>query len=278
MAILLALSSALMWGFADFVGGTVTRRLKALAVVGISQTFGLVVMVVFAAATGAWQTAWIDTGWIPWAVVASLSGFLGLAAFYSALATGTMGIVSPIAALGVVVPLLAGIMAGEQPGSVQVLGVAVALVGIVLASGPELTGGAPARPVILAFVAALLLGTSLLGVARGSDSNVTMTMLGMRVVTVSLLLCFALLARSVGGAQVRMLPILAVVGFFDVAANLAFGYASTMGLLSIVSILGSLYPVATVLLARFVHKERLRPVQVAGVVAALVGVALISGG
>jgi drug/metabolite transporter (DMT)-like permease len=278
MAILLALSSAVMWGLADFLGGTTTRRLKVLAVVGISQAFGLLVMVIFAGVTRAWVTAWDDTGWIVWAVVASISGFLGLATFYSALATGTMGIVAPIAALGVVVPLVAGILAGEQPGTIKVIGVGVALVGIVLASGPELSGGAPMRPVILALVSAVLLGTSLLGVARGSESNVTMTMLGMRVLTVSILVVVALSVRSVGGAQVSMLPILAVVGFFDVGANVAFGYASTLGLLSIVSVLGSLYPVTTVLLARFVHKERLRPVQIAGVAAALMGVALISGG
>jgi drug/metabolite transporter (DMT)-like permease len=278
MAILLALSSALMWGLADFLGGTVTRRVKVLAVVGISQTFGLLVMVVVALATRAWDTAWDDTGWMHWAVVASISGFLGLATFYSALATGTMGIVAPIAALGVVIPLLAGVVAGEQPGTVQVLGVSVALVGIVLASGPELSGGAPMRPVALAFTSAVLLGTSLLGVARGSESNVTMTMLGMRIVTVTIVIAMALVVRSTGGVRLGMLPILAVVGFFDVGANVAFGFASTMGLLSIVSVLGSLYPVTTVLLARFVHKERLRPVQLAGVVAALTGVALISGG
>jgi drug/metabolite transporter (DMT)-like permease len=278
MAILLALSSAVMWGLADFLGGTVTRRVKVLAVVGISQTFGLLVMIVFAGVTRAWDTAWDDTGWMPWAVVASISGFLGLATFYSALATGTMGIVAPIAALGVVIPLLAGIVAGEQPGTVQVIGVSVALVGIVLASGPELTGGAPMRPVILALISAVLLGTSLLGVARGSESNVTMTMLGMRAVTVTLLVFVALAVRSTGGVRLGMLPILAVVGFFDVGANVAFGFATTLGLLSIVSVLGSLYPVTTVLLARFVHKERLRPVQMAGVVAALTGVALISGG
>jgi drug/metabolite transporter (DMT)-like permease len=178
----------------------------------------------------------------------------------------------------VVIPLLAGIVAGEQPGTVQVLGVSVALVGIVLASGPELSGGAPMRPVVLAFISAVLLGTSLLGVARGSESNVTMTMLGMRIVTVTIVIAMALVVRSTGGVRLGMLPILAVVGFFDVGANVAFGFASTMGLLSIVSVLGSLYPVTTVLLARFVHKERLRPVQLAGVVAALTGVALISGG
>lgn len=278
MALVFALASSLMWGLADFLGGTVTRRLPALAVVGVSQAFGLLTMVVVVLVTGAWVDGFTDLGWLPWAVLASISGAAGLAVFYAALASGTMGIVSPIAALGVLVPLIAGIVAGEQPAMLQVLGVAAAILGIVLASGPELTGGAPIRPVLLATLAAGLLGTSMLGVAGGSQVDVTMTMFGMRLVTVTLMVVLALIARGVGGVGRVDLPVLAVVGFFDVAANVAFGYASTVGLLSIVSVLGSLYPVATVLMARFVHHERLRAIQYVGVAFALAGVALISGG
>ena len=278
MAAVLALISAAMWGLADFIAGTATRRLKALAVVGASQFFGLLSIAAFAAVTGAFGSALDDTRWVLWAVASSLTGFVGLALLYAALATGVMGIVSPIASLGVMVPLIAGVLAGEKPSAAQGLGVALALVGIVLASGPELTGGAPVRPVALATGAALLLGTSLFALARGSEYNVTMTLVGMRALTVSILLAAALLLRTAGGVTAADVPVLAVIGFFDVAANLTFGVASTLGLLTIVSVLGSLYPVTTVLLARFVHHERLRAIQYVGVVAALAGVGFISGG
>lgn len=279
MAAVLALMTALMWGVGDFVAGTMTRRLRAVVVVGISQFFGWLCISVWMLATGGWQGAFENTQWVLWAVVASLTGAAGLGLLYAALASGVMGIVSPIAALGVLVPLVVGVVSGEQPTQLQVLGVVAALIGIVLASGPELSGGAPLRPVLLASVAALFLGTSLVGVAKGSESNVTMLLVGMRTTTVIVMVLFALIVRTRGwGVAKADLPVLFVVGFFDVAANLTFAYATTLGLLTIVSVLGSLYPVVTALLARIIHHERLRAVQYAGVVAAFTGIALIAGG
>lgn len=278
MAAVLALMTAAMWGVGDFIAGTLTRRVRAMAVVGMSQFFGWVCITMWMLATGGWHGAFDDTGWIIWAIVASITGAAGLGLLYAALASGVMGIVSPIAALGVLVPLVAGIIAGEQPSSMQMLGVGAALIGIVLASGPELSGGAPLRPVLLAAVAAVFLGTSLLGVAKGSESNVTMLLVGMRTTTVVVMLVFALIVRSATGVTKRDVPILFAIGFFDVAANLAFGYAATLGLLTVVSVLASLYPVVTALLARFVHHERLRGVQYVGVAAAFAGISLIAGG
>lgn len=271
--------TALMWGVGDFMAGTMTRRLRAVVVVGVSQFFGWICISVWMLATSGWQGAFENTQWVVWAVVASLTGAAGLGLLYAALASGVMGIVSPIAALGVLVPLVVGVLSGEQPTQLQVVGVVAALIGIVLASGPELSGGAPLRPVLLAGSAALLLGTSLVGVAKGSQSNVTMLLVGMRTTTVIVMLLFALVVRTRGwGVAKTDLPVLFVVGFFDVAANLTFAYATTLGLLTIVSVLGSLYPVVTALLARFIHHERLRAVQYGGVVAAFAGIALIAGG
>ncbi len=131
----LALLSSGLWGSADFFGGLMSRRLPPIAVVAWSQTSGLVLGLVVATVTGAWGD---PAGWLPWAVLAGVSGALGLVAFYAALASGTMGVVSPIAALGAVVPVLAGVVAGEQPTGLQTAGIVVALLGAVLASGPEL--------------------------------------------------------------------------------------------------------------------------------------------
>lgn len=281
MAAALALLSSLLWGSADFLGGTVSRRHRAALVVGVSQAVGLVAVVVVAAAAGSFGD---DTGYVPWAVLSGLAGVVGLVSFYAALAAGTMGVVSPIAALGVVVPVLVGVARGERPGALQVVGIVVAIAGVVLASGPELSGRAGARPLLLAGVAAVGFGLALLSIAEGSKSSTLMTLVTMRATSVTLLATALVvaLARGVQRAELRLgradLLLVALVGLGDVSANLTFGLASTRGLVSVVAVLGSLYPVVTVLLARVLHGERLGTAQTAGVAGALGGVALIAVG
>ncbi|MEZ5117001.1 MAG: DMT family transporter [Candidatus Nanopelagicales bacterium] len=275
MPALLALLSSLLWGTADFLGGTLTRRVRALAVYGASQVAGFALLLVAATVTGSWGT---DPGYWPWAVAASVVGLLGMTAFYTALATGRMGIVSPVAALSAVVPLAVGLWRGESPASLQVLGVVLAMTGVVLASGPELSGGAAVRPMALALLTAVLFGVMFVLMAEGSAHDPVMTMTGMRITTMVIFAVILAVTRSLGGIERRDVPSLAVIGTFDAAANLTYGVATTIGLLSLTSVLGSLYPVVTAVLAAVFLHERLRPVQYAGVSVAIVGVVLISGG
>jgi drug/metabolite transporter (DMT)-like permease len=283
VAALLALLSSLLWGSADFLGGTLTRRLPSPVVVGLSQLAGLVAVAGAAALAGELGG---DTGYLPWAVLAGLGGMVGLLAFYAALATGTMGVVSPIAALGVVIPVLVGLGRGERPSLVTGAGILLAVAGVVLASGPELSGRAGVRPVLLAGVAAVGFGLALLFLAEGSRTSTLMTLVGMRVTSVSVLglALVTVLLRSRGAvagmpARVRpLVPLLLLTGLGDAAANLTFGLASTRGLVSVVAVLGSLYPVVTVLLARVIHHERMATVQAVGVTGALSGVVLIAAG
>lgn len=280
MAAALALLSSLLWGGADFLGGTVSRRRPAALVVGASQLVGLIAIGVVAVAAGALGD---DRGYLPWAVVSGLAGLVGLVCFYAALASGTMGVVSPIAALGVVVPVLVGLARGERPATLQMVGIAMAVLGVVLASGPELSGRAGARPLVLALVAALGFGLALLFIAEGSRSSTLMTLVTMRLTSVTVMaVVLAVAVRRVDRSGMRLdrrdVALVALVGVGDVAANLAFGLASTRGLVSVVAVLGSLYPVVTVLLARILHGERLAPAQTLGVAGALGGVALIAAG
>lgn len=280
MAAVLALLSSLLWGGADFLGGTVSRRRPAALVVGASQLVGLIAIGVVAVAAGALGD---DRGYLPWAVVSGLAGLVGLVCFYAALASGTMGVVSPIAALGVVVPVLVGLARGERPATLQMVGIAMAVLGVVLASGPELSGRAGARPLVLALVAALGFGLALLFIAEGSRSSTLMTLVTMRLTSVTVMaVVLAVAVRRVDRSGMRLdrrdVALVALVGVGDVAANLAFGLASTRGLVSVVAVLGSLYPVVTVLLARILHGERLAPAQTLGVAGALGGVALIASG
>ncbi len=276
MAVVLALLSSLLWGSADFLGGLTSRRRPAYAVVGGSQACGLVVVTVVAVATQAWTG---PVSWIGWALLSGACGTVGLVCFYSALGAGTMGVVSPIAALGAVVPVAAGMLAGERPSVITTTGLLVALAGAVAASGPEIRGSeAGTRPVALAAVAGVAFGLALVFIERGARVDLVMTLVGMRVTSVTVFVVVAVAVASIGGLGRRDVPVLAVAGAGDVGANLMFALASQRGFLSVTALLGSLYPVVTVLLARFVLHERLARVQQLGVLAALVGVGLVALG
>ncbi len=281
MTAVLALLSSGLWGTADFFGGLLSRRIRPFAVVGVAHMFALGAVLVLAVLVGAFGD---DRAYLPWAVAAGVVGMLALVAFYWALAIGTMGVVAPIAATGVVVPVAIGLVQGERPSVWQLLGIVIAVAGVVLASGPEVRavehhearGGW--RALILALVAAAGFGVVLWLVAKGAESSVTMTLLTQRATSVTIVVVVALIARSAGGMHRRDLPMVAFVGFADVAANGLYAVASQEGLLSVVSVLGSLYPVATVALARTVLGERLTRAQDLGVAAALFGVVLIAAG
>ena len=278
MTAALALCASLLWGGADFLGGTASRRLPVTGVVLLSQAAALVGLVVVAAATGAFGA---PAGYAGWAITAALVGVVALVSFYAALAQGTMGVVAPIAALGVVVPVIVGLAQGDRPSPWQGVGVVLAIVGVVLASGPEVRGG-PARgggrPLALAGVAAVGFGFVIVCVAHGARVSTTMTLLVMRATSVAVLAPLAALGAIAVRASRHDVPILLGIGAGDVTANAALAVASTRGLLSVVAVLSSLYPAVTVLLARAVHNERLARVQSVGVTAALAGVVLIASG
>ena len=285
MTALLALLSSALWGTADFVGGTLTRRLPVTLVIGVSQAVALVLLVPLALLLDV-----ADPGRVVLpGLLAGVVGPAGLAAFYRALALGTMGVVAPIAALGVVVPVAAGLLAGESPSALQLVGIAVAVVGVVLACGPELSGAGRggALPLLLAAAAAVGFGAVLLLLAEGSGGeaagvgDVVLVLLVMRLTSVALLLGVTLLRRrAAGGGRLRAadLPALVLVGLFDVGANGTFAVASQSDLVSVTAVLASLYPVVTALLAWRIHGERLARLQVVGVVTALAGVVLLAGG
>jgi drug/metabolite transporter (DMT)-like permease len=252
--------------------------LPATGVVLVSQGVALIGLVVVALATGAFTD---PIGYLGWAVAAASVGLVALVGFYAALADGTMGVVAPIAALGVAVPVVVGLAQGDRPTAWQGAGVVIAIVGVVLASGPELRSGSGAtRPLVLAGVAAVGFGTVIVCVAHGARVSTTMTLLVMRATSVGVLGGLAVAGRVHVRATRRDLPMLIAIGAGDVGANAALAVATTRGLLSMVAVLSSLYPAITVLLARAVHDERLNRVQGIGVTGALVGVVLIasSGG
>ena len=152
----------------------------------------------------------------------------------------------------------------------------LAVVGIALASGPELSGDVSPRPVALACIAAVGFGFALYCLDRGSRESLLHTLWGMRMTSVTVFVVAALVLRTAGGVGRADVPALFAIGVGDLAANAMFAFASSRGLVSVASVLGSLYPVVTVLLARFLLHERLRRMQSVGVALSLVGVAVIA--
>ena len=275
MPVILALLSSLVWGLSDFLGGTLSKKRKAVAVIGGSQSFGLLFVSLLAIALQAWT--WNQSVWINGAIAGAM-GLLGLVCFYTALATGQMGIVAPISSLSAVVPVTIGLVQGERPSAMQLAGIVVALLGVILASGPELNGKVDPRPVFLAFFAAVTFGFCVYFMAKGARINPTMTVTAMRAVQVLLVLVLFLAIRNLGGLVKRDIPMLATIGASDAGANVLYTFAASLGLLSVVSVLGSLYPIVTVLLAWWIHKERLMRVQYIGIAITFSGVALLALG
>lgn len=275
MPAILALMSSLVWGISDFLGGTLSKRRKAISVIGGSQSFGFLFASILALGMGVWST---NSTVLVNGAIAGAAGLLGLVGFYTALATGSMGIVAPISSLSAVVPVTIGLVQGERPAAIQYVGIAIALFGVILASGPELSGDVDSRPVFLALFAAFTFGFCVYFMAQGGRINPTMTIVSMRATQVSIVVVLALVVRSLGGLVKKDVPLLAVIGATDAGANILYAFAASLGLLSVVSVLGSMYPVVTVLLAWWIHNERLKPIQYLGIAATFFGVALITLG
>jgi drug/metabolite transporter (DMT)-like permease len=273
-AVALALASSLTWGVADFSGGMLSRRQPLAAVTLLSQASGFVLLVALVAATGRLDVRTAAVG-----AVGGLGGGVGLACFYAALARGTMSIVSPITACSAVVPVALSLATGERPSALALGGSAVALSGAVLASVEERVSGDRGRrdAIVLAISAALAIGVFVYFLGRAArDGPALSALTGARVGSLGVLLGWALASRASLRASAAALPAIAVVGLADVSANTLFALASQRGLLAVVAVLGSLFPVVTVVLAHLLLRERISGVQRLGVAVALVGVAVVS--
>ena len=277
MASLLALLSSILWGGADFLGGKLSKQYQAIAVTAVSQVFGLLIGVSIVLISSSWLSpslSW-DSYFIS-GVFAGLLGFIGLVAFYTGLATGRMGVVAPISALSVTIPLTIAFINGEKPNTGQLIGMGVALTGAFFASGPEIKGGVTIKPIIFAVIAAFGFGSAVTFIARGSETSAIMTMTTMRLATLMVALLLFARHRTIGGFTKKDLPILIAIGGADFMANLLLGVATTKGLVSLAVVLGSLYPIVTALLAFRLLHERLHKVQYLGIAFAITGVVVIS--
>jgi drug/metabolite transporter (DMT)-like permease len=273
-SIVLALSASLTWGVADFFGPLKGRTLGALRVLLYVQLGGLLAI---AAVVGIRGKGPADAAALL-AIPAALSGTLGLYAYYRGIAVGAISIVAPIAGISAAVPVAVGIASGDHPSSWQWAGIAASLGGVFLASREPDHSGRVAAGVGLALLAAIGFGGYFPPMHAAGNADFWWAALIFRMTSTSVILSVIAVRRPSLAVPAVQLPILALIGIGDMLGNLLFAAASTSGLVSITSVLASLYPIVTVVLARMVLKERVARSQEAGIVLTLAGVALISAG
>jgi drug/metabolite transporter (DMT)-like permease len=275
-AVLLALAASAGWGVSDFLGGLKTRSLHVLTVLAVSQPAGLVVVGIVVAVRWDRPPGGV---WPLWAALAGVGGVLGIGSLYRALAVGSMGIVAPITSLLPLIPLSVGLGRGERPSTIQLAGIAVAIVGALFA-GVEPGGvglrGRAAVGVGLALLAAVSFGSSQVGLEAASNHDPYWATFVLRIASV--LAVAPVVVRVRPGSPGRLWPVLAVVGLLDTGATVLFAVATTKGLFSVVAVLGAMYPVLVAILARVFLGERLTLMQRGGALAAIAGAAAISAG
>ena len=276
MAIALSLVAACCWGTADFGAGLLSRRLTVATVIVAIQLVGLAGSALIVVISG---DPFPGGHTVLASVLAGGSGLAGLTAFYRALAIGTMSVVAPIGATGVALPLIVGLAGGDDPAPAQAAGLAIAVAGVLLASREpaERTGSVQMRGAGLAVLAAIGFGGYFIGAHTGARGGVPWLLLLSHAVVVPSAAVLFLTRHAKPPPAGDVLPLMAIAAF-DLGATALYGVANRHGDLSIVSVVGSLYPIATLILARRVLHERLLRSQAVGVSLALGGVALIAAG
>jgi drug/metabolite transporter (DMT)-like permease len=272
----LALGAGMLWGGVDYLGGIASRRAHFLAVMLVAQAFGLVLLLVAMPFVGGISQASLVYG-----LLAGIGVAAGLSLLYWALSIGTMSIVAPISACSVLIPFSLALAGGDRPSKVAVGGAALAIVGVIVASldesRSEETGRAKA--VLLAFGAAVGIGTFVYLLGKGGQEGSTFsTLLGARVTALALLVVALGLTRTGLRQPAPAMGLAVLMGIGDVVGNALFVVAADRALLSIVSVLASIYPIVTVILAHLLLGERITRTQRAGVLFAMTGVAAVSLG
>ena len=276
MAILLALLTACVYGTADYLGGRATRRVPAMVVTFVGQLGGMVVLVIAAFSSGV-AVPPANDWW--WSAAAGLVGSTGLLAFYRAMSSGHMTVAAPIAAvLNASIPVVAGLLMGERPGVLALVGIPLAVVSIALVSDVLGPGHhrAPRNVVMLAAVGGTSFGLILVFLHQTSDGSGVWPVLIMRFVSTPWMALLILRNRPSFGDVKANKALVFGSGILDSLANWFYVLAVRHGLLSVVSVIVTLYPASTMVLATTVDKERIHRSQAVGILLAAVALVLIT--
>jgi len=283
MAAILALISAVVFGAGDFFGGSASRRNHVLVVVAVSHVVGLLLIL----AVAPWMADEVTLEDLAYGLGAGVFGVVGIGCLYHALGRGPMAVVAPVTAVSnAALPVLWGIGFGERLTILHLAGVLLGLLAIALVSRSDgaASAGSPAGPVtpgllVECLVAGAGFGGFFIFMDLTAEATTPWPLVSARVVSAGIaLLLLARMRRSPIPRRGEGASAMVVAGILDMAANLAVLLAVHRGMLSLVAVLGSLYPASTVLLARYVLGERMSRTQVIGLVVALVAVAGIVSG
>jgi len=272
-AVTFGLLASLSWGASDFSGGLSARRVHVFGVITVSYAVGLALLVALALARSEPIPKGSD---LVWGAAAGLAGVTGLTAQYRALAVGRMGIVAPVAAvLGTSIPVLFAAISEGLPGAGQLAGFALAIAGVWIIARPDVSGGRP-DGLGLAVLAGLGFGAFFILIDQVSEGAVFWPLVAARGMSF-VVLALIVMANSVAWRPDRSaLPLVIVAGVLDVGGNTFFLLAAQAGRLDVASVMSSLYPMVTVLLARLVLQEHVTRLQTAGIAAAVAAIPLIA--
>ncbi len=285
MASLLALAAAVCWGTADFVGGLAARRVSALAVALVAQATGALLLFTIALLSG---IAPPPSDLVAVGLATGLVGGIAFWGIYASLALGSMARVAPVFATAPAIPVMVGLLSGDELSWSQCVGIGGAGIGIALVSsepptedGEEGQGPHSRRAFGLALVTAAAIGVAMIGVDRVAESSALWAVLLPRATAVAVLAGVALATTGTAkgaGMDRRVLLALAAIGVLDTGANMLWASASTYGELSLTAMLGAVFPAVTVILSLAVLGERLSTAQALGIALTLAGSALIVTG
>ncbi|GGO04553.1 hypothetical protein GCM10010116_09040 [Microbispora rosea subsp. aerata] len=274
-AVALATACAVIFGTADFFGGLATRRSRVLAVVVLSQLGGLLLV----AALLPVLPGHAGTAALAWGMASGVAGAFGIVLFYRGLATGMMSVIAPTTATtAMAVPVLFGLITGDRPSALALVGVVLGLFAVLLVSREPGRGasGPKAGPIVAALVSGAGFGGFFVLLKVAPEDSGMWPLLGARIASITLVALLALATRKSLRPAPGSLTVTITAGVLDMAANVLYLLAAQRGMLTLVAVLVSLYPASTLLLARYVLGERLSPVQITGVGFALGAIALIA--
>jgi drug/metabolite transporter (DMT)-like permease len=292
MVTIFALTAALLYGSADFLGGVATRRARAIAVLPLSAASGGLIVLVAALLTG--QSA--NAAGLGWGAAGGAVGGVGLMVFYAGLAEGPMSVVAPVSALmSTVLPVGVALAEGERLTGLEYAGVALCLFAIIMVSSAGSGDSRPAgrggirgwlgrtgfhgRAVGYGLVAGTAFGLFFLFLRNAGREGELWPVTAARFAGLIVILLAAVVTGTrpvLAGASTRLLLTTVGSGALDATANVFYVYATRAGLFGLAVVLISLYPGITVVLARFALGERMRPTQRAGLLLAGIGVALVT--
>lgn len=269
----LGLASAALWGAGDFCGGWTTKRQSVYSVIVSSQIVGLLMFVALAVASG---EPLPSLGDFALSALGGLGGAIGIIALYRSLAEGRMGVAAPVSAVvAAVLPVPVSYLLDGAPKVSQFIGFALAGLAVWFISRTD-TGRVRWHDLKLPFIAGAGFGVFFIFIGQVSDRAVWWPAATMRTVSLSTLFIIATMQRRPRLVESRYWLVAALVGAFEVGGNTFFALAGQAGRLDVASVVSSLYPATTVILAWLILKERFNRAQTLGIVAALAAVVLIS--